>query len=702
MKKRYIRALGLVIALALSLSLAACRGQNVREVTPDWPVPTETETDPALRGTWAVYWYLCGSDLETNGGFATTDLLEMMEVTLPENVKVVIETGGAQEWQNDTVGSDALGRYLYSGNTLTQISEEPDANMSDPNTLADFLQFCNANYPAERQVVILWDHGGGSLGGVICDERASGDAISLPELKSVFSAAPASSGQYEIIGFDACLMATIETMDSIDEYARYMVAAEESEPGCGWEYSGLFSALAADTTMDGAGLGKAICDTFYAGCAALESESMATLSVLDLKKAPAMLEAFRSLGDEALIESVKTREEYLSGFSGAALNAENYGGNNRQTGYFNMMDIGDFLDNAGESLLPKGSAAVREALSELVVYQIKGELRSRANGLACYYSYDGDQEMLKTYADAAECDGFEYFYEYALTGDLSAEGRAYVKKVQASSGEPMTEVQTLTPALNLAGFPLQLQNGRYVLDLGSSANNLAGVYLHVMYFSEFDGQIDYIDDMGASHAVDVSRQNEGIFTDTFNGRWVAAREAGFEAYSNPVYLAVVDRRPGEYTIYVTPVLLGSVGNLPGEDYLLYLYFDETQGIYEILGAKKSMDAESGMADKELRKLVPGDILIPVQLMSRRQEDGSFPELDWAKPTPEELEYGGAFMLSENAEFYEQLYLDGYYRITFEMVDYSGNIYESEAGWYKCDASGNPMAVSESEIPGIGG
>ena len=29
-------------------------------------------------------WYLCGSDLESNGGFATMDLSEMMEVELPE------------------------------------------------------------------------------------------------------------------------------------------------------------------------------------------------------------------------------------------------------------------------------------------------------------------------------------------------------------------------------------------------------------------------------------------------------------------------------------------------------------------------------------------------------------------------------------------------------------------------------------------
>ncbi len=36
---------------------------------------------------WAIYWYLCGSDLESNYGSATEDLSELMEAELPENVK---------------------------------------------------------------------------------------------------------------------------------------------------------------------------------------------------------------------------------------------------------------------------------------------------------------------------------------------------------------------------------------------------------------------------------------------------------------------------------------------------------------------------------------------------------------------------------------------------------------------------------------
>ena len=80
-----------LLAAVMCLSLAACGGDEAA----DGSTPDAAPVFHAGDGSWAVYWYLCGSDLETNGGFATTDLSEMMEVQLPENVNVVIQTGGA-------------------------------------------------------------------------------------------------------------------------------------------------------------------------------------------------------------------------------------------------------------------------------------------------------------------------------------------------------------------------------------------------------------------------------------------------------------------------------------------------------------------------------------------------------------------------------------------------------------------------------
>ena len=60
--------------------------------------------------TWVIYWYLCGTDLETDNGAASADLRELQKVQLPPNVKVVIQAGGAHRWQ---IGGIPDGKILF-------------------------------------------------------------------------------------------------------------------------------------------------------------------------------------------------------------------------------------------------------------------------------------------------------------------------------------------------------------------------------------------------------------------------------------------------------------------------------------------------------------------------------------------------------------------------------------------------------------
>ena len=147
--------LSCLLAMAMALSLVSCGGSE-----------DVSDSAGAEGESWAVYWYLCGSDLESNGGFATMDLSEMMEVELPENVNVVIETGGASVWQNDEVDPSKLQRWLYNSEGLQLLEESETANMGDAQTLYEFLDFANTNYPADRVAVTFWNHGGGSVKGM--------------------------------------------------------------------------------------------------------------------------------------------------------------------------------------------------------------------------------------------------------------------------------------------------------------------------------------------------------------------------------------------------------------------------------------------------------------------------------------------------------------------------------------------------------
>ena len=121
----------------MCFSFAACGGEDSTPtyvINTNPPAPSSDQNQVA-DGSWAIYWYLCGSDLETNYGCATNDLVEMLEVQLPENVTVVIQTGGAAVWQNDQMDPNKLQRWLFNSEGLQLIDEQETTNMGDAQTL---------------------------------------------------------------------------------------------------------------------------------------------------------------------------------------------------------------------------------------------------------------------------------------------------------------------------------------------------------------------------------------------------------------------------------------------------------------------------------------------------------------------------------------------------------------------------------------
>ena len=96
--------------------------------------------------------------------------------------------------------------------------------------------------------------------------------------------------EFEIIGFDTCLMATLETAAALSPYGRYMVASEEIEPGTGWDYTAWLQAICDNPTADGLAVGTAICDSYFAKCQAGQTDDIATLSVIDLAAVPKLVQ----------------------------------------------------------------------------------------------------------------------------------------------------------------------------------------------------------------------------------------------------------------------------------------------------------------------------------------------------------------------------------------------------------------------------
>ena len=322
--------------------------------------------------------YMCGTDLESKGGMATNDLMEMANATLSDNVNVIVYTGGCKNWKNSIVSSSVNQIYRVVGGGKLECLEDNMGTgaMTDPDTLTEFINYAHTNYPANRNMLIFWDHGGGSVSGYGYDEKnPTAGSMDLAEIDSALSKAGI---KYDFIGFDACLMATVETDLMACEYADYLIGSEETEPGIGWYYTNWLTALSKNTSMDTINIGKMIIDDFVDTCAKQCRGQKTTLSIVDLAELqetiPAEFKAFCSDTQEMIADG-----DYRV-IADARTGSREFATSSR----IDQIDLVDFAQGIGSE---EGNALAQAVLSA-VKYNRTSSSMTNAYGISVYFPYN--------------------------------------------------------------------------------------------------------------------------------------------------------------------------------------------------------------------------------------------------------------------------------------------------------------------------
>ena len=328
------------------------------------------------KDTVTIMVYMCGTDLESKSGMATADLKEMASATLADNVNLIVFTGGCKSWKNNIVSSSVNQIYQVTSGGLRCLSDNAGTSaMTKPANLTAFIQWCDKNFPADRRELIFWDHGGGSLSGYGYDEK---NATSGSMTLSGINAALKDSGvTFDFIGFDACLMATVENALMLEPYADYLIASEETEPGVGWYYTNWLTALSKNTSMPTIEIGKNIVDDFVDVCAQKCQGQKTTLSVVDLAElthtVPEELKDFAS-STSKLIEN----KEYQT-VSDARSGAREFASSSK----IDQVDLAHLAYNLGT----QEGKDLAEALRGAVKYNRTSTNMTNAYGLSVYFPY---------------------------------------------------------------------------------------------------------------------------------------------------------------------------------------------------------------------------------------------------------------------------------------------------------------------------
>lgn len=227
------------------------------------------------QAAWTLLIYLDGdNNLEQH---AIDDFIEMAAVGSSDTINVLVQFDRTPGY--DTRYGDWTGALRFR--VEREMSPEPanalvdlgEVNMGDPQTLADFVSWGMAAFPAQRTALVLWNHGDGWRASsmakagrkAICWDDTNGrDALDSAELRDVLSMVTNGGVRpLDLLAFDACLMAMIEIDAQISPYVQVRVGSEDTEPGTGYPYDVILRDLFHHPDWNGAALGTMIVERYY-------------------------------------------------------------------------------------------------------------------------------------------------------------------------------------------------------------------------------------------------------------------------------------------------------------------------------------------------------------------------------------------------------------------------------------------------------
>lgn len=477
------------------------------------------------------------------------DLNEAERVGSSDNVQIIAQIdryrGG---YSGDGNWVDAKRFYVTQDNDLESVGsrvvqELGEVNMADAGTLVDFVTWAASNYPADKYVLILSDHGMGWPGGwtdPTSQSRAPrnlpladtvGDLLFLNEIDAALEQIRSSTGidKLELVGMDACLMSHLEVFTMLEPHARYAVASQETEPALGWAYTAFLDALQQQPAMTGGDLGRLIVesyidedqrivddaaraeltgrgsplgglfDTVSGPSAAQVSEQMArsvTLTAADLSKIPALnsavndyVFALQGVNQKAVAQARTYAQSFTNVF-----------GSNVPASY---LDLANFVQvvaqqTRDQNIMSSGQA-VLDRVRDVLVAERSGSSKPGATGVSIYFPnsqlYGSAQAGPQSYNVAAErfvqTSLWDEFLAFHYTGRQFAANTRSVSMPDIAPRAPAgggVSVSPITTASSTAapGEPV-------LLSVDINADNLGHVKLFVAYLDAAAKSLNVID-----------------------------------------------------------------------------------------------------------------------------------------------------------------------------------------------------------------
>ena len=388
----------------------------------DKKIEKKHQEEIAKYPKWTV---MCFESYDNNlEGCALEDLKEMAKVGSTSNMNVVVQFDRSPNYSSAPVYNipnwTTAKRFYVKQNYLEEKADLGEVNMASSATLSGFIQWAVTNYPADKYVLIFGDHGA-SWPGFGHDETSpevdgETDCLTLEEIDSAMLEATQKTGinKFDLIGFDACLQADIQTLHIMKQYGKIYVASEETEPGYGWQYDQILTYLKNNLNTTPQDLGRKIADSYKTSFdqnpEMVDQGSGITLSVIDLEKVAQVETALNGLASAmkqfTAGETVPgTRPNWLE-LAKSKVGTQNHGDDYYALDIYHLAR--NLMDNITEDANVSTDDMVRQraydcmtAIDSAVSYRIVGSGRPFGYGISIYYPNYGFEYSSETYSNTS-------------------------------------------------------------------------------------------------------------------------------------------------------------------------------------------------------------------------------------------------------------------------------------------------------------
>lgn len=408
----------------LALSLAFLTGCG----TSGWlPGLSDGTFESSAKGgkDWTVFVYMAADNSLTEA--ADLDLNEMEAGLSSDRVRFVVLVDQAKqgdsrilEIQPDPKGMNEtlVSRDVDDGGAVIPASRE--VNTGSPETLKRFLDWGTKRYPSRRSMLVMWNHGGATFSDPdhlksFCWDDQSKSHLTLADLWRTTQYLSTRT-QFDITGFDTCLLGHLETAYQLKRVSKFLVSSERVSPGHGWDYQALARTLSRKPEIYPRELATAIAKDYQAFYQ--KQGEQTTISVTDLEKVgDRLVPAVNALAKNLtkLVSNSTTRTPLTDTLSQALSAASGSGERNAiDLGYFgDLLQKNPKLPPETRDLAAKMTQELRRSVETNLTTGLPGE---KYQGLKIYFTW----RLNKAYADPSH----QFFGTQAWTDFLKAYDKA--------------------------------------------------------------------------------------------------------------------------------------------------------------------------------------------------------------------------------------------------------------------------------------